>query len=371
MQGIFRYTLAHLVVLGHLWKNVWETPKAHPGVYAVFAFYLLSGYLMALTLTRTYAFDVRGTARFFGNRALRIYPPYLVLVACTSLVLLYAPPKVLGINPFIRLPDTGLGWIHNIGIFGLGSDFFHVSGVEVHRLVPPAWSLDVELCFYIAMGALLGRHRKVSIVWLLASAGYTVQLLVADGFWADRYSPAAAASLPFSIGACIYHWRVPLLRGQRMVVEGMAVALRRLGVTSAVDRLLEWQALALGVLFLLHAIFAEALWGHPMYAGFYVSLAIAAYLLVCLSSLDRARLPARLVQVDRFLGDLSYSVFLCHWLVALITTWIFFGSRPAGNSTLFWSSLVGVNVLAYLIHVSVERPVERMRDAVRPRGKTL
>ena len=75
--------------------------------------------------------------------------------------------------------------------------------------------------------------------------------------------------------------------------------------------------------------------------------------------------------MDRFLGDLSYSVFLCHWLVALITTWIFFGTRPVGNSTLFWSSLVGVNVLAYLIHVSVERPVERIRNAVRPRRGSL
>ena len=114
MQGFFRYSLAHLVVLGHLWGQLWEHKIAHPGVYAVFSFYLLSGYLMALTLTRTYAFDLRGTARFFGNRALRIYPPYLALVACTSLVLIYAPPNVRVVNPFLRLPDSGLGWLYNV-----------------------------------------------------------------------------------------------------------------------------------------------------------------------------------------------------------------------------------------------------------------
>ena len=108
--------------------------------------------------------------------------------------------------------------------------------------------------------------------------------------------------------------------------------------------------------------------GHPMYAGFYFSLVLAAYLLVCLSSLDRERLPTRLVQVDRLLGNLSYSVFLCHWLVALMTTWIFFDATPTGDSTLFWSSLAGVNALAYLIHIAIERPVERMRNAVRPAG---
>ena len=42
MQGIFRYMLAILVALGHLWANFWGRPIAHPGVYAVFGFYLLS-----------------------------------------------------------------------------------------------------------------------------------------------------------------------------------------------------------------------------------------------------------------------------------------------------------------------------------------
>jgi len=323
---------------------------------------------MALTLTRTYAYDVWGTARFLGNRALRIYPPYLVLVAWTALVLLFAPPRVRGINPVLRLPDSGLGWIHNIGIFGLGSELLTAGGAETHRLVPPAWSLDVELCFYVAMGLLLGRYRSVALVWLLASVGYTVHLLVSGAPWADRYSPASAATLPFSLGACLYHGRGPLLRWQRRAAGGIAAALRRLGVTVAVDHALAWQALAVGGLFLLHVLFAEAIWGHPMYAGFYVSLALAAWLLVCLSALDRARLPARWVRLDGFLGNLSYSVFLCHWFVALVTTWLFFDARPAGDSTLFWASLAGVNGLAYVVHVAVERPVERLRNALRPRA---
>lgn len=101
--------------------------------------------------------------------------------------------------------------------------------------------------------------------------------------------------------------------------------------------------------------------------GFYVSLLLSAYLLICLTSLDTERLPRRVVDLDGFLGKLSYSVFLCHWMVAYFVVWLAFdGARP-GGSTLFWYSLMLVNVLAYLIYTWVERPVEGLRRRLRPR----
>lgn len=365
MQGIFRYALAHLVVLGHLWKGWWEPPGVHPGVYAVFAFYLLSGYLMALTLTRTYSFDLRGIARFYGNRALRIYPPYLVVVAATALVLVVAPPRVLVLNSFLRLPDSGTGWLHNLAIFGLGTDFFSARGGELHRLVPPAWSLEVELCFYLLMGAVLGRSRIVAGVWLLASVAYTMHLLGSGGFWAGRYTPPAAASLPFSLGACIYHWRDPLLRAQR---TALGAAMRALGARGDPEAWLAWQAFGVGALFLLHVLLAERVWGHPMYGGFYLSLALAACLLLCLAALDPKRLPTRLVRLDRFLGELSYPVFLCHWLAALLAAWLLLDAVPTRGPALFWISLIPINLLAWALRSAVERPVERVRDRLRPRA---
>ena len=52
MFGTFRYLLAHMVVVSHLWRaiSIWA------GTYAVFSFFLLSGYLMALVLHSTYGF---------------------------------------------------------------------------------------------------------------------------------------------------------------------------------------------------------------------------------------------------------------------------------------------------------------------------
>jgi len=48
------------------------------GVYAVFGFYILSGYLMTLILHSGYGYSWSGVRRFALNRFLRIYPIYWV-----------------------------------------------------------------------------------------------------------------------------------------------------------------------------------------------------------------------------------------------------------------------------------------------------
>jgi peptidoglycan/LPS O-acetylase OafA/YrhL len=364
VQGIFRYALAHLVVLGHLWERVWGHPILHPGIYAVFAFYLLSGYLMALTLNRTYAYTWVGTVRFFGNRALRIFPPYLFVVAATLVLLAWAAPAASRVNPFLRPPDSIGSWLSNVFIFGLGGGLFE-SRSAAQRLVPPAWSLDVELWFYVAMGLLLARRRWIAGAWLTLSVAYTASLLAGGSPWPLRYVPLAAASLPFSLGACVYHWREPLFDALNRGTDRVAARLAPLLLIRA-ERVRQWQALVVGLLFVAHALLAGRLWSDPMGAGFYVSLAIAAYLMLCLSTLRVDELPTRLVALDRFLGNLSYPVFLCHWLAAVIVARLAFDSQRPGGSTLFWSSLILVNVVAYGIHSGVERPVERLRNALRP-----
>ena len=85
-----------------------------------------------------------------------------------------------------------------------------------------------------------------------------------------------------------------------------------------------------------------------------------------LAGIDAARVPRVLKRIDDVLGDLSYPVFLCHWLAALLTTWIFFGGQRPPGGTLFWGSLLGIHGIGWLIHVIVERPVERLRNTIRP-----
>jgi peptidoglycan/LPS O-acetylase OafA/YrhL len=90
MLGIYRYILAVsvsvsvsvsvavsvavavavAVAAGH----IWSPSMLFSGFYAVFCFYLFSGYLMSLVLNEVYVTH-SDTLKYIADRALRIYPP--------------------------------------------------------------------------------------------------------------------------------------------------------------------------------------------------------------------------------------------------------------------------------------------------------
>ena len=54
--GTWRFFLALLVAISHLWADMVHGPAA----YAVWGFFVLSGYLMTLVLTQKYGTDAGG-----------------------------------------------------------------------------------------------------------------------------------------------------------------------------------------------------------------------------------------------------------------------------------------------------------------------
>ena len=81
------------------------------------------------------------------------------------------------------------------------------SYVSEPRLTPPAWALTVELFYYAAIGLGLSRSRKLTACWFTASLIFTVAINVARVDFDVKYFSISAASLPFSTGAMIYHFR--------------------------------------------------------------------------------------------------------------------------------------------------------------------
>lgn len=70
MFGFYRVYLALLVVAHHLGG------LTGLGSYAVFGFYMLSGYLMTFIMCRNYHHTTTGFLKYSLNRFLRIYPTY-------------------------------------------------------------------------------------------------------------------------------------------------------------------------------------------------------------------------------------------------------------------------------------------------------
>lgn len=79
---MLRFLLASLVVFHHLA----EVPFA--GHHAVIFFFVLSGYLITLVMQERYGYGAACVARFWANRALQLYPAYLVTLGLTLLALL-------------------------------------------------------------------------------------------------------------------------------------------------------------------------------------------------------------------------------------------------------------------------------------------
>ncbi len=103
------------------------------GDLAVEAFFVLSGFYMALVL------DVRYTNKwtFWANRALRIFPGYLLIAGLSALWLWRKYPQHF----------DGLGWFDAAtNVLIIGQDVSTLNGARM--LLPQGWTLALEMYFY-------------------------------------------------------------------------------------------------------------------------------------------------------------------------------------------------------------------------------
>lgn len=332
MFGAYRFFLATMVIMAHSWPVETGLPGNWTGAYAVFGFYMLSGYLMTLVMNERYGGVKNGLLRYFANRALRIYPVYWFVSVFSFLIIYRFPGIAAGVNPNFRMPG-GLGeWAANLFVFGI-EPFGAL-------LVPVAWSLKVELVFYIAIGLLFSRSGRLTALWFALSLGYTVYAIAAGEPFGVRYFTLSAGSLPFSIGAALYYARdrVPF------------------SVFIAVPA---------GLILAVNILYAHLLWDDVFTQGFYVSLAANAVFIASLMKLDPKGASGWHARLDRLLGDLSYAIFLCHFnVMALLVLAGPFG-RGARSPAIFFAALLLSVLAGYIVHATVERRVNQLRNSIR------
>lgn len=326
-MGTYRFFLAVLVALSHMEVSV---SGMNPGVFAVISFFLISGFVMT-GLVRTHYMQWRAVPRFYLDRVARIFPQYVLFMALTGLALV-----VLRFQSPYLAQFSGLALWANV--LAVPLDFFMFSpAIAGFMLIPQAWSLGLELLFYLLMPwLLLGRVRGLALVASLAVWGVAAFGFIHTDTWGYRLLPGTL--FMFLAGSYVYDqprpsWRHPAL----------------------------WLLAALlTVAVLLVAMGKHSLpYNREVVGGLLVGIVALFWL---------ARLPR--TDWDDWLGNLSYGVFLCHFLVM----WLFESAlgHPAGQpwpgSTL--AAMLAVCVLlAWLGFVLVERPVLRWRHRLRQRGR--
>lgn len=321
MFGIYRYGLAFCVAISHLWAGMIGGPAA----YAVWGFYCLSGYLMTLILNEKYGFSQRGLTNFAVNRALRIYPAYYAVCTGMFLIFCFIPETASRFLPNLHMPQTAQGWRYTLLLLPSsdGNELLHGSS-----------ALRVELWFYVAIALGLGRSRRVAWAWFLSSIAYTLWLLTAHTPFPERYVYIPACSLAFSLGCLIYHVRdrLPVIKTP-------------------------WAAVAAASLWWLHVWLTQNIPGGPWIVGLYTSLLFSAFAMVTLMRLDPKDLPGWMGSLDRLAGNLSYPMYLSHWSVGIVVTWLL-PAQTRMDVSVFLIGFPLVNVLSFLIYQYVERPLQ-------------
>lgn len=350
------------------------------GRYGVFVFFLVSGYIVPVSLER------RGSVRqFWIGRFFRLYPAWCVSVALALALgaagLSYGLPAALGDRP----------WASALAHMTMLQDLLGVPNV-----VNVFWTLSYEMVFYLLVTAMFvaGVHRSSARVALgfgvgAAILGVALPSALLASRWPGATILAAALLLAGGLAAMVARPRA-VRRAGVAVVAALALALlvldSRIGAIESLciiatmfagtavrgiqdGRLRPWPAAAMiavvPVFSLLAGMRSPTAWAinaNPEPLGFDWSTAVAAAWLTFLAglALRHRTMPRALV----WTGLVSYSVYLLHPLVVQ-AIWALAG-RDTGTLPvpvrMAWgvALVAAVLVSAALTHRYIERPAQRL-----------
>ncbi len=319
------------------------------GIYPVFGFYIISGYLMTFIMHENYGYTRLGRYSFGINRFLRLYPQYwAAAIISVVLIITLGSETVADYHPSMFLPASLGEFFSNVSMMFLS---WFPNSVNP-RLVPPTWSLTIEIIFYILI--CLGASKTFTRVkvWIFFSICYAAGTFIVGAAQDDRYFPVAAASLPFSIGSAIYF----LLKEKGMYSR------HPIGRTSAPILFILMLANCL-VWTILEKIEID----EQVDIGFYLNIIIFTLLVYSLAK------GGEIVNIkksaDKFIGDLSYPVYLLHWQAGVLVSFVVFGATvheisPRGGIH-FALSLLAVFMMSFLFRSIIDKPVQNIRTRIR------
>lgn len=361
-MGFLRLCLALAVVVAHSEPLFgWDVTRLTGGRLAVQMFYIISGFYITLVLHRRYT-GPGHYGHFMRNRFLRLYPAYAT-VALLTLVIMGALSEwtpgsiwpfeywsewgttlspsslvaVVAANLFIFGQDALMFLAVDPGLGGLYfTADFTAETIPAYKflLVPQAWTLGVELLFYVVAPLLV--TRKTGTLVVVFALGLALRAFVIHGLglhsdpWDYRFFPI---ELPLFLWGAIAYKAYAHLEAHGLLHReaGTAALILVLGGT------------------LLHTQLPGRLQGGFLGLPFMCfALGLALPFLF-----HRTRSSAR----DRWIGDLSYPIYVVHLMIVMLL------------GTLGWTAQLGLSacaisiLLAILLRVYIEAPIDRWRHA--------
>lgn len=358
-MGFLRTLLALSVVLDHLGGGYAD--QLVGGRLAVQLFYVISGFLISYVLTATDHYQ-GATGKFYANRFLRLFPIYLSVAALTLTAHIVSGGSFFRIYEALPFSAEVFLFLSNLFIFGQDwlmffgvrdsalafTGSFANSDVPLYKglLVPQAWTLGVEMSFYLVAPFILRSPRK--LLALLAASLALRAILIWTGVgrsdpWTYRFFPTELAL--FLIGSLSHQVVLPRMKAW----------------TQRVKRLPE---LGTGILFL-YVVAHFSIGINPTVRDGLAVLLFAALLPLAFLFQSRHRL-------DKAIGELSYPLYICHMLVIMAFSWLMHDVQEHQPMLFAAMSITGCIGFSAVLNYLIADPVERLRSRLRtdPAGGT-
>ena len=324
--GTYRALLALLVLVSHssMWLPDWVAPLALGNV-GVFSFFVLSGFVIAEACDIFYP----GTPhRFLLNRFLRIYPTYWAV--CGVAIAIY-----------ISIPHPEF----NSSNYSIFANLTIILGERLpsneFRLLSLIWAVGIELRFYIVAAIItyadhLLSHRKIlKSGWIIFFSGLILLILYFVALMTDFNRISVIKFMPFfALGFVYYRW----------------LKYRSSG------------SIFIGVLMLFSSVQSYIIYNSASVKTslFETTIIFGVALLLFAGLVFVTKVHSTLEQIDKRLGDLTYSIYLVHWPIVYAVS----RSNLEGFESFFTVFICSV-VASILIYLMVEKPIFKLRDSIR------
>ena len=355
-MGTIRTLLAVAVVFTHTYGFVFVG-----GRLAVQLFYIISGFLISFVLIQSNTY--RKNKDFYINRFYRLFPIYWTVIILSffyiiTLALLNQNHEI--IETFNEINNLGKISLLLTNILLIGQDLvmfmgvndsnleftsnFRDSEIEVWKglLAPQAWTLSLEIFFYLIAPFLLIKKRLIFAFLLISLLIRFYLIKIGIGTrdpWTYRFFPAELAL--FLLGAISHQLWLPFLKRKNMLGSNSS---RRFTITILIY---------CSIFFLLP------------YRGINTLVLLSLFLV----SLPYLFTFQKENKWDRYIGDLSYPIYISHFLIIWFMrdlSVLFPILNPTSISGSIFTIIITI-LFSILLNITLGKMVNLKREEVKKR----
>jgi len=352
-MGIIRVILAFSVFVAH---TSYSGKLGTGGLLAVQLFFVISGFYMTFILNNKYESN---TLVFYKNRFFRLFPMYFfLLLLCILLYIFFDIKPWLGFslifeydvnyktlvfmlfsNLTLLFQDIAMFLRLENGAMQFGNFHDSVPLLYTFLFVPQAWSISLEICFYLIAPFIVKNPKRLLVVFIVSTLIRGYLLLIGKNLdpWTYRFFPAEMAL--FTMGALSFHFY-------------------KMKYFNIIQNNIKTILFFFICILILYNYLPITFGGNKRF----IFYSIFAFLLPYFFYYSKNN------KLDRNIGELSYPIYLCHLFALSLSTKIFIILKLKGM--IIGAVLITILLSLFLTFI-VQKPFNKIRNSYDelPRGK--